>query len=207
MKGLWTAVQGSAVEWRPDNDKRGGGNIIARMPLPPDVQTKRDLRVTISLHRLLVQYTTSAVSGPETALEEEFARPVLAEESTWTIEEEDGRRGKFLVLHLAKKNDSDTWPSLFKSERATNATTVPSGASVVSSGAVTAPSAPGLSEAQLEKQKKARAASDLIVLRGLMEKLGPEGKSEIESMLARGANPSDVLKMIQAQRQGKIKPK
>ncbi len=188
-KGVWSPA-GQGMEWRLDNDARGKySNVIARLLLPLDVQTKRDLVVRISQKRLLVQFNISKVTGPETVVDGELVRMVLAEESTWTIEEEG--RERYLVLHLAKKNDGENWPALFQTDL----------------GAVEERIAekPDVKQIQQdEKLMKARAASDAIVLKGLMDKLQPEARAELDGLLAKGASPSDVLKMIQAQRQGKM---
>ncbi len=162
------------MEWRMENDpKQKYSNVVARLLLPPDVQNKRDLIVKISQIRLLIQFATSKVSGPETIVDAEFARKVTAEESTWTIEDEDKKR--FLVLQLAKKVDGENWPSLFLQEKG-----------AVVEEAKNEALKPKLSDAQTEKQLKARAASDLVVLNGLMAKLAPEAKSELERLLAQG---------------------
>jgi hypothetical protein len=188
-KGVWSPA-GQGVEWRLDNDARGKySNVIARLLLPLDVQSKRDLVVKISQKRLLVQFNISKVTGPETAVDGELARMVLAEESTWTIEEEG--RERYLVLHLAKKTDGENWPALFQTDLA-----------AVEERIAEKPDNKKIE--QDEKLMKARAASDAIVLRGLMEKLQPESRVELEGLLARGASASDVIKVIQAQRQGKM---
>jgi hypothetical protein len=188
-KGVWSPA-GQGVEWRLDNDARGKySNVIARLLLPLDVQSKRDLVVKISQKRLLVQFNISKVTGPETAVDGELARMVLAEESTWTIEEEG--RERYLVLHLAKKTDGENWPALFQTDLA-----------AVEERIAEKPDNKKIE--QDEKLMKARAASDAIVLRGLMEKLQPESRVELEGLLAKGASASDVIKVIQAQRQGKM---
>jgi hypothetical protein len=188
-KGVWSPA-GQGVEWRLDNDARGKySNVIARLLLPLDVQSKRDLVVKISQKRLLVQFNISKVTGPETVVDGELARMVLAEESTWTIEEEG--RERHLVLHLAKKNDGENWPALFQTDLA-----------AVEERIAEKPDNKKIE--QDEKLMKARAASDAIVLRGLMEKLQPEARFELDGLLAKGASASDVIKLIQAQRQGKM---
>ncbi len=189
-KGVWSDA-GNGMQWRLDNDAKGKySNVIARLLLPLDVQSKRDLVVKISQKRLLVQFTISKVTGPETVVDAELARLVIAEESTWTIEE-DGPRERYLVFHLAKKVDGENWPALFVTDKAAVEEIIADKPDVKK-------------QQQDEKLMKARAASDAIVLKGMMEKLQPEARMELEGLLARGASASDVLKIIQAQRQGKM---
>lgn len=100
------------MDWSQEVDKKYS-NIICRLPLPPDVQTKRDLAVKITQTHLLVQFVH--LKEPETVVDADLARKVDVDESTWTIEEEDGKR--FLVFLLAKKTNGENWPSLFAVEK------------------------------------------------------------------------------------------
>jgi hypothetical protein len=158
------------MQWRMENDAKGkNSNIVCRLPLPPDVQSKRDLKIVISQTHLLIEFVISKF-GSETVVDSELARKVIADESTWTIEEEDGKR--YVVLQLAKKIDGENWTALFESEK--------------SEAEVTNAVKPKLSDAQNEKQMKARAASDLVVLNGLMSKMAPSTRAELDGLLAKG---------------------
>jgi hypothetical protein len=75
-------------------------------------------------------------------------------------------------LQLATKIDGENWPALFESEK--------------SEGDVKNAAKPKLSDAQNEKQMKARAASDLVVLNGFMSKLAPSTRTELDGLLAKG---------------------
>jgi hypothetical protein len=110
-KGLFTPAL-FGMEWYSETDKKYS-NIYARLPLPPDIQSKRDLSVKITQTRLVIQFVNT--KEPEMVVDALFARAVDVDESTWTIEEEDGKR--FLVFLLAKKHNGENWPSLFAVEK------------------------------------------------------------------------------------------
>ena len=186
-KSIWRTSSVAGFEWRADNDPKGrNSTIIARILLPPLVEGKKHLKIDIQQKRLKVVYTM--MSEPEVVVDSELSRQVITDESTWVIEAGEMRK-RYLTIHLAKKTDGENWPVLFAEE-------------ITSAAPVTAPPADGLTE----KQRKARQASDLLVLESRMKHMEPEAQAEVQSLLERGVSPGDVVKAISNARRG-AKPK
>ena len=165
--------------------------IIVRVDIPPNVESKKQLIVDIQFKRLKIAWNVSKVSGPETVIDAELSRQVIPDESTWVIEQEG--RQRILTVHLAKKVDGENWPTLLKEELSSSS---------ASDGA------PGVAKPPkelTEKQRKAREASDLLVLKSWMGKMEAPARAEIQSLLDRGVPPGDVMKLINETRRGAVK--
>ena len=176
-KGVWRTSSVAGIEWRADNDPKGhNSTIICRILLPPLVEGKKHLKVDIQQKRLKVVYTM--MTEPEVVVDSELSRQVIADESTWVIESDEMRK-RYLSIHLAKKIDGENWPVLFAEE--------------IKSGApAAAPPKDGLTE----KQRKAREASDLLVLQSRLKNMEPSAQAEVQKLLDQGIAPGDVIKAI-----------
>ena len=99
------------VEWREENiPHKKLFSCLIRVPLAPGITKKTGLTVEFDTLRVKVHVKGQPLAA---CLEQELSTPIKKDDSTWTIETDDGQR--FLMLELATREPgSEAWQKLFK---------------------------------------------------------------------------------------------